>query len=395
MAITKDRDKKKVKKEKTEETKLEILSSSLPARYRPTTFEQLVGQKHIVAQLKGILRDRKLPGAILLAGRSGCGKTTIARIFSRYINCATFNACGVCPSCKTDIYNHPDILEMNMGADGKVDTARELIFKAKIMPRFNVRTIVLDEVHNWTAQAEQSLLKPLEEPPAKTLWVLATTNPEKLKPAVLGRCLKLNLKPITKEEIADKVMEVAKLEGVDFDNKSGRKLVESIANYSDGQVRDALGLLENVLLAYRGDRKANLEAVIESFAGIMESTLDKLAVKCVTACTLRSIKEMLRCAAQAENCRALMMKMRWIIISLLDEYSETMKFQSYNFRDIKAMLKKAEIDTHPKYLVPFMLRLNAVLNTTEQQMNFTNVDERILFTTNLGNFMLDNSYGEK
>jgi DNA polymerase-3 subunit gamma/tau len=365
-----------------------MVSASLASRVRPKSFKDIVGQQEAVLKLKGMLAKKKLPGAILITGDPGLGKTTLARVFARYLNCETYDACGTCASCKIDIDNHPDITEINMGVDRGIDDSRALVQKARYAARFNMRVIVGDECHNLTGPSEQALLKTLEEPPAGTLFILCTTNPEKMKPAVLSRCTKLQLHPVDPEELVDRLIVIAKKEGEDFDNKEGRKLLTTIANYSNGLVRDAISILEGVLFAKAGTKKADLSSIVDTFVTSLETSIDKSAARATVAYIRNGIKALASQASKVDSCRQLMMKMRWISMSVIDDYSGNLRFKSYAFRDFQNLLKEAKVPYDFKVLVPIMLDLLFKLNELEIKMNQSNIDERALFIGELCSHVL-------
>jgi DNA polymerase III subunit gamma/tau len=366
-----------------------LITGSLAVRERPKTFAGIVGQKAIIAQLKGAIAKRRLPGTILLHGPAGCGKTTLARVFARYINCETYDACGTCSSCKQSLDNHQDITEINMAkATGKAD-AEALIEKARYSPRFRVRVFILDEYHQVSSHAENVFLKPLEEPPPGTLWIICTSEVEKLKIPTLSRCLKLKVDMAGVDELSVRLVKIAKREGMDLSDKKGIALTKTIANYSNGQVREAISLLESIILASAGNSKMDLAEVIENFAKTMESSLDKAAARCVVAFVKGSIKAVCGQASSVESCRQLLMKMRWIAVSVIDDYTKNMKFKSYAFKDFQELLSTASIKYEHKTLVPKMLILLNLLNATEQRMNLTNIDERALFLGDICNYLME------
>lgn len=390
---TKKKKDKKLAEEVTTNGML-MVSASMAVRYRPEKFKHLIGQSSIVDQFKGILKTKKMPGTILISGKTGSGKTTAARVFARYVNCATFNACGTCPSCLINIEDHPDYMEINTAETGGKDDAKELIRKAKYMPRFNVRVIMLDEFHNASPAAFQTFLKPLEEPPAKTVWIIATTNPEKLPLAVQNRALNLPLKVISPEMVSERIVEIAKLEGMDLDNKQGRKLAMSIAGYSNGEVRRAISILESVVLTYHGNKNSNLDDTVTKFAALMEAEVGKTSVKLLLSVFKRSAKGMLACSSKVSSCRALLINTRWFVTSLLEEYAGVLAFQSYGYRDLKKQMKDEKISTDTAVLIPFMFKLLSKLNDLEMKMN-TNLDDKMVFIAGMGEFMLENKYSKK
>jgi DNA polymerase III subunit gamma/tau len=208
-------------------------------KYRPLHFEDIVGQTNVVARLQGALKRGNLPNALLLTGPSGTGKTTLARMFARYINCKTHNACGKCASCLAE--KHPDIDESNSAEARGIDEVRALIAKAKYRPQHNVRVFIIDEAHQMTPQALQAFLKPLEEPPKNTMYILCTTDPQKFPNTVVNRCLQLQLGLPSSDDVAARLRHIVKTEKV----KVPKSLCSAIADATGGFIREAVNALEN------------------------------------------------------------------------------------------------------------------------------------------------------
>src|SRR5437773_5354121 len=194
----------------------------LALKWRPRTFESLIGQEHVVKALRNALDQKRLHHAYLFSGTRGVGKTTLARILAKCLNCETgisSSPCGKCRACvEIDAGRFVDLLEVDAATNTKVDEMRELLDTAQYMPvsgRFKV--YIIDEVHMLSRHAFNSMLKTLEEPPEHVKFILATTDPQRLPVTVLSRCLQFNLKPLTPALIAGHLEKVLKAEGIAFE----------------------------------------------------------------------------------------------------------------------------------------------------------------------------------
>lgn len=231
--------------------------------YRPAKFSEVVGQDYIVKTLTNAIRNNKIAHAYLFAGPRGTGKTSIAKLFAKAINCQDFKeeACDSCANCKAYLEgNHPDIIELDAASNNGVDDIRQIIEQVPYAPMLGkYKVYIIDEVHMLTTQAFNALLKTLEEPPAHVIFILATTDPQKVIPTVLSRCQRYNFSKINPYEIRKRTMEILQKENIPYEEKA----VEEIARMAEGGMRDALSLLEQCL-SYNPDA-LNLEDVEHIF----------------------------------------------------------------------------------------------------------------------------------
>lgn len=232
--------------------------------YRPSTFQEVAGQKPIVQTLENALKTNRIAHAYLFAGPRGTGKTTMAKLFAKALNCeeGLGHQCNRCQNClEINSGAHPDVIEIDAASNNGVDDVRDLIEKINYSPiKGKYKVYIIDEVHMMTPSAFNALLKTLEEPPTNVIFILATTEPHKVIPTILSRCQRYNFAKVSDKDIKDRIIDIFKTEDVDYDDKA----LDVLIKLADGGVRDALSMLEQVL-AYSGNRLQE-KAVLEIFA---------------------------------------------------------------------------------------------------------------------------------
>jgi DNA polymerase-3 subunit gamma/tau len=242
--------------------------TALARKWRPRSFAEVTGQEHVLRALANALERGRVHHAFLFAGTRGVGKTTVARIFAKCLNCeraVSATPCGECASCREiDAGRSVDLIEVDAASRTRVDDTRELLDNVQYAPtRSRYKIYPIDEVHMLSAHSFNALLKTLEEPPPHVKFLLATTDPQKLPVTVLSRCLQFNLKRLSVALISARLQHILKAEQVEFEPAA----LQLVAQGGDGSLRDALSLLDQ-LLAY-GDGKA-LEADARAMLGTVE-----------------------------------------------------------------------------------------------------------------------------
>lgn len=217
---------------------------ALYRKYRPSNFDEVVGQTHIIQTLKNAIIQNRIAHAYLFCGPRGTGKTSIAKIFAKTLNCTNSQdaPCGVCENCKMAANgSHPDIIEIDAASNNGVDEVRNLIDKVKYAPmQGKYKIYIIDEVHMMTSGAFNALLKTIEEPPAHVIFIFATTEPNKVLPTIISRCQRFDFNKVSVNDIKYRLSVVCKNEGIEID-QDGLTLIAQLA---DGGMRDALSILD-------------------------------------------------------------------------------------------------------------------------------------------------------
>ncbi len=283
-------------------------------KYRPQTFDDLVGQAHVTRTLKNAVAQNRLAHAYLFVGPRGIGKTSTARILAKALNCVngpTITPCGVCDSCKEiTAGNSLDVLEIDGASNNGVEQVRELRDNVRYAPsKGHFKIYIIDEVHMLTSAAFNALLKTLEEPPPHVKFIFATTEPQKVLPTILSRCQRFDLHRIPANLIADHLQFIAKNEKVTLEPAAAH----AIAKGADGGLRDAESMLDQ-LVAFCGETIAEQD-VLSVFGFTSEQTVASFTEKILSGATADAL-ELLH--AEAENGKDMMKLMSDLIGYLRD-----------------------------------------------------------------------------
>lgn len=258
-------------------------------KYRPQTFEDLIGQENIVKALTNAMNLNKISHAYLLCGPRGTGKTTTARIIAKSLNCAkgpTLQPCGECPSCKDIANSTPiDVIEIDAASNRKVEDARNILEKIQFVPvNGKFKIYIIDEVHMLTTEAFNTLLKTLEEPPENVIFILATTEPHKVLDTIISRCQRFDFRRITSEDIVSRLQYICEKESI----KITQDALFTIARSSAGGMRDSLALLDQISVL-DADKEITSDDVNEMLGRLSFETLFDLSSSLTASDTQNAI----------------------------------------------------------------------------------------------------------
>ncbi len=355
-------------------------TQTLANKYRPTKLDEVYGQDIAVSALKGSFK-KGIPSAILISGLYGSGKTSLANIYARMLNCATHNMCGKCMSCKFK-KSHPDIVNHDCAVGGKIDEIRNVVNASRVAPSTRKRVIIMDEVHTLRDASEKALLIATENPSPDTVWILCTTNPEKIGKPLMTRCLHIALKPIAHEPMMARLKEIAKAEGLKPTKSLGGAL-NSIVAMANGSLRDAVSKLEFLILSSSNGKVD--PAVLTEVSGGDDADLDEVSVKLVAAIIKWDVTSAITLIRKANNARAIISKSRWLIDYLIGYKTKTAKFTPYSGRLYHTLEKKENLKT-PLLLLVMIQKL---LVDVELNLNSASFDETLVLYSTIGNFIAE------
>ncbi len=348
---------------------------ALYRRFRPDNFEEVKGQDHIVTTLKNQIRAGHVGHAYLFCGTRGTGKTTVAKIFARAVNCETpgeNGPCGKCGMCQAIAAgNSMNVVEMDAASNNKVDDIRQVIEEVQYSPaQGRYKVYIIDEVHMLTTSAFNALLKTLEEPPSYLIFILATTEVHKIPMTILSRCQRYDFKRISVETIAGRLRELLDQEGIPAEDRA----LTYIAKLADGALRDGLSLLEQCISFYFGE-----ELTYEKVLKVLGTVDNEVYASFTGALAAGNVAEMMQIIDRIISagkdlgrfCDELIWYMRNLMIVKSTEHpEEIIDMSQENLDTLNGTAKELELEMIFRYI--------RILSEVENQMKYSD-QKRVLF----------------
>lgn len=329
--------------------------TALYRKYRPGEFDDVKGQDHIVTTLKNQIMADRIGHAYLFCGTRGTGKTTIAKIFAKAVNCANpvdGSPCGVCPVCQSIARGSSmNVIEIDAASNNGVDNIREIRDEVGYSPtEGKYKVYIIDEVHMLSTGAFNALLKTLEEPPSYVIFILATTESHKIPTTILSRCQKYDFRRITIDTIADRLRELMEEEGIEAEEKALRY----VAKAADGSMRDALSLLDQCIAFFLGQR-LTYEHVLEVLGAVDTEIFSRLLRAILVADVVASMEVLEELVVQGRDLMQFVSDFTWYLRNLLllkssDEMEDVLDMSSENLALLREEAELVESDVLMRYI---------------------------------------------
>ena len=302
---------------------------ALYRKFRPNCFEDVKGQEHIVTTLKNQIEAQRIGHAYLFCGTRGTGKTTIAKIFAKAVNCEHQDhgsPCGMCSSCQAIANGSSmNVIEIDAASNNGVDNIREIREEVTYSPtEGNYRVYIIDEVHMLSIGAFNALLKVLEEPPSYVIFILATTESHKIPVTILSRCQRYDFHRISIQTITDRLSELMEKEKVETEEKALRY----IAKAADGSMRDALSLLDQCIAFYLG-QKLTYERVLDVLGAVDTEQFEMLLKGIISSDTAMVIRQLERLVMEGRELGQFVTDFTQGIFQEIHSYDISRRYQSF------------------------------------------------------------------
>ena len=348
--------------------------TALYRKFRPTTFEDVKGQDHIIKTLQNQIKADRIGHAYLFCGTRGTGKTTVAKIFAKAVNCehpVDGSPCGECAMCKAIAAGTSmNVIEIDAASNNGVDNIREIREEVAYRPtegRFKV--YIIDEVHMLSIGAFNALLKTLEEPPEYVIFILATTEVHKIPITILSRCQHYDFHRITIDTIAGRMNDLMEIEQVDVEQRA----IRYIAKAADGSMRDALSLLDQCIAFYLG-QKLTYDNVLEVLGAVDTDVFSRLLRNIIARDVPKVLDTVEELVMQGRELSQLTADFTWYLRNLLlvktsDNMEDVLDVSSENLQQLKEEAQMIEVDTLLRYPNFFgIIRSDEICDTEESAL---------------------------
>ena len=329
--------------------------TALYRKYRPSEFEDVKGQDHIVTTLKNQIKADRIGHAYLFCGTRGTGKTTVAKIFAKAVNCehpVDGSPCGECQSCKAIAAGSSmNVIEIDAASNNGVENIRQIREEVSYSPtQGKYKVYIIDEVHMLSIGAFNALLKTLEEPPSYVIFILATTESHKIPITILSRCQKYDFRRISIETISARLMDLLEQEGVEAEEKA----VRYVAKAGDGSMRDALSLLDQCIAFYLGE-PLTYDHVLEVLGAVDTEVFSRLLRSILANDIVAAIELLEDLIVQGRELGQFVTDFVWYLRNLLlvkssDEMEDVLDMSSENLALLKEEADMNEADVIMRYI---------------------------------------------
>lgn len=346
---------------------------ALYRKFRPQEFADVKGQEHIVTTLKNQIKADRIGHAYLFCGTRGTGKTTIAKIFAKAVNCehpVDGSPCGECASCKAiTAGSSMNVIEIDAASNNGVDNIREIREEVAYRPtEGKYKVYIIDEVHMLSIGAFNALLKTLEEPPSYVIFILATTEAHKIPITILSRCQRYDFRRISIETISDRLMELMEKENVEVEERA----IRYIAKAADGSMRDALSLLDQCIAFYLG-QKLTYDHVLEVLGAVDTEVFSKLLRKVLAEDVAGAISQLEELVIEGRDLGQFVNDFTWYLRNLLllkgsDDMEEVLDMSSENMALLKEEARLVEADVLMRYIRIFSELSNQVKYSSQKRI---------------------------
>ncbi len=348
--------------------------TALYRKFRPRTFDEVKGQDPIVTTLKNQIKNERTSHAYLFCGTRGTGKTSIAKIFARAVNCENPNdgsPCGECSLCKAILQGSSmNVIEMDAASNNGVDDIRQIVEEVSYSPtQGKYKVYIIDEVHMLSSGAFNALLKTLEEPPEYVIFILATTEVHKLPITILSRCQRYDFRRISIDEISDRIKELLDVEGVEVEDKA----VRYIAKTADGSMRDALSLLDQCI-AFYFEQKLTYDKVLDVLGAVDTEVFSEIVRFIIKGDVVNTLKVLEKITIQGRELTQFVNDLVWYLRNMLLLKTSEANEEIVDLSSENMLRLKEEASTVPTEV---LMRYIRILSELSGQIKFAN-QKRIL-----------------